>query len=201
MLEQRIQQQFFDSADLQYQTAEALSRPIAEAAQALTGCITCGGKLLVGGTGGAAALAQHFCAAWVDRFERERPGLAALSLASDSALLTRLPAPQVFAKQVQALGQGGDVLLLIDGQVHGHAHGQVFDAAITAAHARDANVVLLASAAAAGAAALQAKLKETDVLLAVPHERAARVLEMQLLVLHCLCDAVDVQLMGEQDSA
>ena len=194
MLEQRIQQQFFDSADLQYQTAETLSRPIAEAAQTLTGCITSGGKLLVGGSGGAAALAQHFCAALVDRFERERPGLAALALASDSSLLTRVPSQQVLAKQVQALGQGGDVLVLIDAQ----ANGPALEAAIAAAHGRDMSVVLLVAAA---AAALYGKLKETDVLLAVPHERAARVLELQLLVLHCLCDAVDVQLMGEQDSA
>lgn len=198
MLEQRIQQQFFDSADLQYQTAETLSRPIAEAAQALTGCITSGGKLLVGGTGGAAALAQHFCAALVDRFERERPGLAALALASDSALLTRLPAPQVFAKQVQALGQGGDVLVLIDGHAGDAPHAQVFEAAIAAAQARDMSIVLLGAGA---AAALRGRLKETDVLLAVPHERAARVLETQLLALHCLCDALDVQLMGEQDNA
>ena len=194
MLEQRIQQQFFDSADLQYQTAESLSRPIAAAAQALLGCITAGGKLLVGGAGGAAALAQHFCAAFVDRFERDRPGLAAIALASDSVLLTRLGPQQVLARQVQALGQGGDVLLLIGAP----ASDATLEAAIAAAHARDMSVVLLGASA---AAALHGKLKETDVLLAVPHERAARVLEMQLLVLHCLCDAVDVQLMGEQDSA
>ena len=198
MLEQRIQQQFFDSADLQYQTAESLSRPIAEAAQALIGCITAGGKLLVGGLGGGAALAQHVCAAFVGRFERERPGLAALALASDSVLLGTLAAraapEQVFAKQVQALGQGGDVLLLLAGPTNDAA----LEAAIAAAHARDMSVVLLGASA---TTAPQAKLKDTDVLLAIPHERAARVLELQLLVLHCLCDAVDVQLMGEQDSA
>ena len=194
MLEQRIQQQFFDSADLQYQAAESLSRPIAEAAQALIGCITSGGKLLVGGSGGAAALAQHFSAAFVDRFERDRPGLASVALASDSVLLTRVGPTQAFAKQVQALGQGGDLLLLIGGQ----ANDAALDAAVAAAHARDMSVVLLGASA---TTAPQAKLKDTDVLLAVPHERAARVLELQLLVLHCLCDAVDVQLMGEQDSA
>ncbi len=196
MLEQRIQQQFFDSADLQYQTAESLGRPIAEAAQALIGCITAGGKLLVGGLGGGAALAQYFCAAFVGRFERERPGLAALALAADGvllgSLLTRADAAQVFAKQVQALGQGGDLLLLID--VSGE-HGAL-EAGIEAAHARDMVVVVLGGRAAAG---LRDRLGETDVLVAVPHDRAARVLELQLLVLHCLCDAVDVQLMGEQD--
>lgn len=192
MLEQRIQQQFFDSADLQYQAAETLSRPIVEAAQALTGCLTAGGKLLVAGTAGAAALAQTFCAAFVDTFERERPGLAALALAADTMLLSRMAAPQALAKQIQALGQGGDVLLLIDAPTH----GPTLEAVVAAAHAREMAVVLLC---AAGAAALRGTLKETDVLLAVPHERAARVLELQLLVLHCLCDAVDVQLMGEQE--
>ena len=196
MLEQRIQQQFFDSADLQYQSAESLSRPIAEAAQALIGCITAGGKLLVGGLGGGAALAQHVCAAFVDRFERERPGLAALALAADSvflgALATRAAPEQVFAKQVQALGQSGDVLLLIDAQ----GQERALEAGIEAAHARDMVVVVLGGR---GAAALRDQLGETDVLVAVPHDRGARVLELQLLVLHCLCDAVDVQLMGEQD--
>ena len=195
MLEQRIQQQFFDSADLQYQTAESLARPVADAAQALIGCITAGGKVLVGGLGGGAALAQHFCAAFVGRFERERPGLAALALAADSVLLGALAAQaapeQVFAKQVQALGQGGDVLLLIDalGQ-----HGAL-QAGIEAAHAREMIVVVLGGRS---AAALRDKLGETDVLVAVPHEQGSRVAELQLLVLHCLCDAVDFQLMGDQ---
>lgn len=196
MLEQRIQQQFFDSADLQYQTAESLGRPIAEAAQALIGCITGGGKLLVGGLGGAAALAQLFCAAFVGRFERERPGLAALALAADSVLLGALLAcaapEQVLAQQVQALGQGGDLLLLIDASGR-HA---ALEAGIDAAHTRDMVVVVLGGSS---AVALRDKLGETDVLVAVPHDRGARVLELQLLVLHCLCDAVDVQLMGEQD--
>lgn len=196
MLEQRIQQQFFDSADLQYQTAENLARPIADAAQALIGCITAGGKLLVGGLGGGAALAQHFCAAFVGRFERDRPGLAALALASDSVLLGSLASrdgvEQVFAKQVQALGQSGDVLLLVD------ALGQegALKASVEAAHAREMAVVVLGGRS---ALALRELLGETDVLVAVPHDRPARVIELQLLVLHCLCDAVDMQLMGEQD--
>jgi len=197
MLEQRIQQQFFDSADLQYQTAESLARPIADAAQALIGCITAGGKLLVGGLGGGAALAQYFCAAFVDRFERDRPGLAALALAADGVLLgslaTRDAVDQVFAKQVQALGQSGDVLVLVDATGQGGA----LEAGIEAAHARDMSVLLLGGR---GASALRDRLGETDVLVAVPHDRPARVIEMQLLVLHCLCDAVDLQLLGEQET-
>jgi D-sedoheptulose 7-phosphate isomerase len=197
MLEQRIQQHFFDSADLQYQSAESLARPIADAAQALIGCITAGGKLLVCGMGGAAALAQHFCAALVGRHERDRPGLAALALSADSAVLTALAArhglEQVFAKQVLALGQPGDVLMLIDtpGQ-----EGALL-ASISAAHARDMNVVVLGGRS---ATALREALRETDVLIVVPHERAMRVVEVQLLILHCLCDAVDLQLLGEQET-
>ncbi len=106
MLEQRIQQQFFDSADLQYQTAESLARPIADAAQALIGCITAGGKLLVGGLGGGAALAQHFCAAFVGRFERDRPGLAALALAADAVLLGSLGARDLLDQVVRQAGAG-----------------------------------------------------------------------------------------------
>lgn len=197
MLEQRIQQQFFDIADLQYQSAEALSRPIADAAQALIGCITAGGKLLVCGMGGSAALAQYFCATLIHRFERERPGLAALALSADSVVVTALAAHEgmvsIFAKQVQALGQPGDVLLVLD--TAGGASGAV--QAIDAAHAKDMGVVLLAGRA---PAAWHGQLHETDVLVAVPHDRVARVLELQLLVLHCLCDAVDQQLMGEQET-
>jgi D-sedoheptulose 7-phosphate isomerase len=196
MLEQRIQQQFFDSADLQYQTAESLARPIADAAQALIGCITAGGKVLVGGTGASAALAQYICAAFIGRLERERPGLAALALSGDGAVRAALAASegaeQVFARQVLALGLPGDVLLLLD------APGQegVLKVSITAAHARDMSVVVLGGRS---AAPLRETLSEADVLVVVPHDRIARVVELQLLVLHCLCDAVDLQLLGEQD--
>jgi D-sedoheptulose 7-phosphate isomerase len=192
MLEQRIQQHFFDIADLQYQSAESLSRPIADAAQTLVDCITAGGKLLVVGAGPAAALSLHFCAAFVHRFERERPGLAALSLCADGVVLSALDGGAAFVKQLQALGQPGDVLLAL----HAGDPGQGMAALIDAAHAKDMSVVLLCGRAPAPALDM---LGETDVRVSIPHERAARVLEMQLVVLHCLCDAVDLQLMGEQE--
>jgi D-sedoheptulose 7-phosphate isomerase len=192
MLEQRIQQQFFDSADLQYQSAESLTRPIADAVQALVACITAGGKLMVCGTGGGAALAEVFVAAFVGRFERERPGLAALTLPAPPTLAGVTGAEQVLARQVQALGMPGDLLLLVDAA----ADAAALVAAAQAARDKDMTVLALTGR---GGGALGAALDETDVLIAVPHERAARVLETQLLVLHCLCDAVDLQLMGEQD--
>ncbi len=179
MLEQRIQQQFFDSADLKYQTAETLARPIADAVGALLGAITGGGKVMVGGCGSAAALALHIAALFVGRFERERPPLPAVLLSTE-------PGP---ALQVQALGQPGDVLLLVDG---GDGPPGLAAAVIAAAHGKEMTVVLLAVAPAAAVA-------ETDVMIAVPPARGVRVLELELLVLHCLCDAIDLQLMGEQD--
>jgi D-sedoheptulose 7-phosphate isomerase len=95
MLEQRIQQQFFDSADIVSQAAEALSRPIAAAAQALLGCITAGGKLMLCGSGSATALAQHGAALMVGRFERERPGLAALAVDAAAEVMCCWRSPAV----------------------------------------------------------------------------------------------------------
>src|SRR3954467_6258566 len=117
MLEQRIQQQFFDSADLKYAAAEVLSRPIADAVSAVVGCITAGGKVLACGNGGSASAPQHFAAEFIGRFERERPGLAAIALTTDTSIITAIGNDYdfsvVYSKQVQALGQPGDVLVAI----------------------------------------------------------------------------------------
>lgn len=183
MLEQRIQQQFFESADLHNQAAETLSRPVAAAAEALLGCITAGGKLMVAGSDVGAALAPVIAAAFTGRFERDRPPLAALALRGDSS----------FALQVMALGQPGDLLLLVDS---GGVSEPLLMAA-EAAHHKEMTVVVLTGAE---LSAWRERLVETDVHIAVPHDRAARVAETHLLVLHCLCDAVDLQLMGEQET-
>jgi D-sedoheptulose 7-phosphate isomerase len=182
MLEPRIQQQFFENADLQNQAAEMLSRPVAEAAEAVAACITSGGKLLVAGSDSGALLAPLVPLAFAGRFERERPPLAALAL-RDGAVAT-------LAQQTRALGQPGDLLLLIDG---GGEPDVLLDAARTA-HGLDMSIIVLTGA---DRAVWREALADTDVLVAVPHVRAARVTETQLLVLHCLCDAVDLQLMGE----
>ncbi len=176
MLEQRIQQQFFESADLLYQVAEPVARPLEEAAQTLLGCLTAGGKLLVGGS----ALAAYFAELCVRGFERERPPRAALAL----------PAAPL-ARSVLALGLPGDVLLLVDDG------DERLDAAasVTAAHDKEMAVVALAG----GEPAWRALLGETDVLVGLPHTRAARVREAQLLALHAMADALDLQLMGETD--
>lgn len=197
MLEQRIQQQFFDSADLQYQAAETLSRPIADAVTAVLGCITAGGKVLACGSGVSSVDAQRFAAQFIGRFERDRPGLAALALGGDVALLAAVvdeaePA-QHYAKQVQALGVPGDVLLVLS--VLGDSPSVL--AATEAAHAKDMTVIALTGRE---GGRLKSALTETDVHIAVPHDRAVRIHEVHALALHCICDAVDLQLMGDQDN-
>ena len=117
MLEQRIEQHFIDSADLKYQSAQVLSRPIAAAVQAILASVTSGGKVLACGNGGSAADAQHFAAEFVGRYERERPELAAIALTTDSSILTAIANDYdfsvIFSQQVRAFGGSGDVLLAL----------------------------------------------------------------------------------------
>ncbi len=197
MLEQRIQQHFIDSADLKYQAAQVLSQPIACAVQAVLACVTSGGKVLACGNGPSAAAAQQFAAFCVAGFERERPELAALALAADSTLLTAAAAgtqdmTQLFSRQVRALGQAGDVLLILS--VSGSDANLL--AAVEAAHERDMTVLVLTGRTGGKIATM---LRETDVSINVPHDRPARVREVHSLVLHCLSDGVDAQLLGEQE--
>lgn len=197
MLEQRIQQQFFDSADLKYAAAEILSRPIADAVSAVVGSITSGGKVLACGNGGSASDAQHFAAEFVGRFERERPGLAAIALTTDTSILTAIgndyDFTAIFSKQVQALGAPGDVLIAIT--TSGNSANVL--AAVEAAHAKEMTVIALTGR---GGGKMAGELTETDVHICVPHERTARIQEVHILALHCLCDAVDLQLLGEQEN-
>ncbi len=196
MFEQRIQQHFIDSADLKYQSAQTLSKPIAAAVQAVLACVTSGGKVLACGNGGSASDAQHFSAEFIGRFERERPELAAIALTTDSSILTAIANDydynQVFARQVRALGQPGDVLLAIS--TSGNSANVL--AAVEAAHSRDMSVVALTGR---GGGKIGLALRETDVHICVPSDRTARIQEVHILALHCLCDGVDSQLLGEQE--
>jgi D-sedoheptulose 7-phosphate isomerase len=207
MLEQRIEKHFIDSADLKYQSAQILAKPIAQATEALLACVTNGGKVLVCGNGGCAAQAQHFAAEFVGRYERERPELAAIALAADSAILTAIANDydfsQVFARQVRALGSSGDVLLAIS--TGGNSVNVI--AAIQEAQARDMIVIALTGGTDVkegkeikGGGKIAAALVETDVHLCVPHTQTARIQEVHLLVLHCLCDGVDAMLLGDQEN-
>lgn len=180
MLLQRIQQHFIDSADLMYQCAQSVAPAVEAGVDALLACVTSGGKVLVHGAGASAGLAPTVVAAFVGRFERERPELAALGLRADVDL----------ARQVRALGQPGDVLWVLGAE----AAAPDVQAAVVAAHERDMVVVALCGAKPGPLAGL---LKDTDVVVSVPSERLPRVHEVHLLAVHCLCDGVDVQLLGD----
>ncbi len=195
MLESRIEQHFIDSADLKYQAAPVLSKPIAQAISAIVASLTSGGKVLACGNGGSAADAQHFSAEFVGRFERERPELAAVALTTDTSILTAVgndyAFDAVFSRQVRALGQPGDVLLAIT--TSGNSSNVL--AAVEAAHARDMVVIGMTGR---DGGKMGHILRETDVHICVPHPRTARIQEVHILALHCICDGVDAVLMGDE---
>ncbi|MCX7814696.1 MAG: SIS domain-containing protein [Tepidimonas ignava] len=196
MLMPRIQQHFIDGADVQYQCAQALGAPLEAAAQVLLHGLTAGGKVLAWGQGVAAALAQALVAQLVGRFERERPELAALVLGADATLASVATVGDVAAaaavRQLRALGLPGDVLLL----VCAGPPGPDALALVDTAHERDIAVVVLSGARVGD---LPDALRDGDVWAAVPAERAPRVLEAQLVALHALCDALDAQLLGDDE--
>lgn len=184
MSEQHIQQHIIDSADGLYQTAEPLAKHVDAAAQALVTGLTSGGKVLVVGLGAGAWLAPYLVDLLINGLGRERPPLPAIHLAASQGELDR---------HLQALGHAGDVLVVISDGVE----TEVLTAWVQSAHERDISVVALTGPVSSAWARM---LAETDVHVGVAHEPLTRVREVQCLVLHCLCDAIDVQLLGEQEN-
>jgi len=191
---ERIQQHFRDSAAIKLAAMETLAVPIAAAVDTMFAALANSNKILACGNGGSAADAQHFAAELIGRFERERPGLPALALTTDASVLTAVANDyaydQVFAKQVRALGQPGDVLLAIT--TSGNSANVL--AAIAEAHEREMVVIALTGK---GGGEVNAVLADTDIQLCVPSERTARIQEVHLLTIHCLCDGIDAMLLGE----
>lgn len=192
---QRIRAHFADSAELKLASVDTLAPMIARAASMMTECLLADGKLLACGNGGSAADAQHFAAEMVGRFERERPELPAIALTTDSSILTAVANDydfsQVFAKQVRALGRSGDVLLAIS--TSGNSANVI--AAITAAHEREMRVVAMTGK---GGGRMNELLTADDVHICVPHSATTRIQEVHLLSIHCLCDAIDSSLLGDE---
>lgn len=191
----RISEHFFDSAQTKLSSVELLAAPIGEAIELMVSSLMSTGKILACGNGGSAADAQHFAAELVGRYERERPELAAIALTVDTSILTAIANDygyeQVFAKQVRALGQPNDVLLALS--TSGNS-GNVIEA-IRAAHEREMRVVALTGR---GGGRIAEMLTERDIHLCVPAERTARIQEVHLLTLHCLCDGIDCMLLGTE---
>lgn len=190
----RITRHFDDSAQTKLQVRDALSHPIASAAQALVECLMRDGKILACGNGGSAADAQHFSAELVNRFEMERPALPAIALTTDSSILTSIANDYdyklVFSRQVRALGMQGDMLLAIS--TSGNS-ANVVDA-IHAAHERHMSVIALTGR---DGGEMGRILAPGDHHICVASQSTARTQEVHLLVLHCLCDAIDHLLLGE----
>jgi D-sedoheptulose 7-phosphate isomerase len=193
-IDKRIVRHFKDSADLKLKVKDALAKPIAEGARVFYDCVANDGKILCCGNGGSAADSQHFAAELLNRFEKERPGLACIALTTDSSVLTSIANDydynQVFSKQVRALGLPGDSLLAIS--TSGNSPNVV--SAIHAAHERSMRVIALTGRD--GGEMVRALYPE-DVLICVDAQSTARIQEVHLLTLHCLCDIIDYLLLGE----
>ena len=192
----RISQHFTDSAQTKLDAIELLAGPIAEGAELMINCLLGNGKILACGNGGSAADAQHFAAELVGRFEMERQGLAAIALTTDSSIMTAVANDYgyklIFDKQVRALGQPGDVLLAMS--TSGNSANVI--EAIHAAHDNDLHVVALTGK---GGGEIAELLRDTDVHICVPSERTARIQEVHLLTIHCLCDGIDCLLLGVEE--
>jgi D-sedoheptulose 7-phosphate isomerase len=170
-----------------------LAQPISQAVDLMFTALSNGNKILACGNGGSAADAQHFAAELIGRFERERLPLPAIALTPDSSILTAVANDysfnEIFSKQVQGLGQPGDVLLAIS--TSGNSANVL--AAVEVALEREMRVVALTGK---GGGKIGKLLSDADVNICVPHDRTARIQEIHLLTIHCLCDGIDVALLG-----
>jgi D-sedoheptulose 7-phosphate isomerase len=192
-LADRIGQHFQDSIAVKQQSLEVLIEPIHRAGEAMVNSLLNNGKILSCGNGGSAGDAQHFSAELLNRFEKERPGLPAMALTTDSSTLTAIANDysyeEIFSKQVSALGQAGDVLLAIS--TSGNSANVA--AAMKAAQEREMLTVMLSGN---DGGTMASMLGEQDIEIRVPSRRTARIQEVHLVVIHCLCDFIDTQLFG-----
>lgn len=185
---------FKASIEVKQASAAVLPAAVAAAAEALIECLRGGGKILCCGNGGSAADAQHFSSEMLNRFERDREGFAAIALTTDASTVTSIANDyhynEIFAKQIRALGRSGDTLLAFT--TSGNSANIV--RAIEAAHLRNIRVVLLSGRDGGGAARA---LGPEDRELRVPDERTARIQEIHITLIHCLCELIDLELMGD----
>lgn len=189
----RIRAHFDDSIAAKQRARDILPDAIAAAAALMCECLQQGGKVMSCGNGGSAGDAQHFSAELLNRFERERPGLAACALSTDTSTLTSIANDyaydQIFSKQVLALGKPGDCLLAISTS----GNSPNVTRAIDSAHEKDIRVIALTGR---DGGEIAGTLSDSDIEIRVPDERTARIQEVHLVILHCLCDSIDQTLFG-----
>lgn len=195
-LTDRVKRNFEESAQLKLRAMESLAPRISHAATLITRQLIAEHKVLACGNGGSAGDAQHFASEMLNRYETERPGLPAMALTTDTSTLTSIANDYafsaVFAKQIRALGQSGDLLLAIS--TSGDSANVV--EAIDASHERGMGVILLSGRDGGRAAE---SLAVDDLEIRVPASNTARIQEVHLLIIHCLCDLIDRQLFGHED--
>ena len=193
-IEERIRAHFAESIQTKQTAVAAMTGPIAKAVDAMVASLKAGGKIMACGNGGSAADSQHFAAELLNRFEKERAPLAAIALTTDTSTLTSIGNDyryeDVFSKQVRALGRRGDVLLAIS--TSGNSPNVL--EAMDAAHAAGVRVVALTGK---DGGKMAARLAADDINICVPANRTARIQEVHLLTLHCLCDGIDTLLLGD----
>ncbi len=193
---QRVKDNFLESIQVKTDAVDVLAPVIADAAAALANALLNEKKILACGNGGSAADAQHFSAEMLNRFEMERPGLPAIALTTDSSTLTSIANDyqyaEIYSKQIRALGQEGDVLLAIS--TSGESHNIVH--AIDAAH--DRNMIIIALTGREGGQ-IADLMNNDDFEIRVPTWSTARIQEVHIMVIHSLCDLVDLQLLGQDD--
>ena len=194
MLE-RIRENFTESIQTKIAASESLPETIAAGAQMMVDCLLNGGKILSCGNGGSAGDAQHFSSELLNRFERERPSLPAIALTTDSSTLTSIANDydydEIFSKQVRALGQPGDILLAISTSGNSRNVTKAMEAALS----RDMTIVALSGK---DGGEMTGFLGPNDVEIRVPSYRTARIQEVHLVAIHCLCDLIDNALFPEQ---
>lgn len=193
-IQERIQNHFTTSIQVKHESARQLAEPIQQAAQKIIDCLLAGGKVLSCGNGGSAGDAQHFSSEMLNRFERERPSLPAIALTTDTSTITSIANDyhynEIFSKQLRALGQGGDILLVYT--TSGNSANIL--KAVEVAHERELSVITVTGKEGGELAPI---LDNNDIELRVPSQSTARIQEVHLLITHCLCDLIDHQLFGE----
>lgn len=193
---QRVKNNFLESIQIKTDATDELAPVIANSAAAIANALLNDKKILVCGNGGSAADAQHFSAEMLNRFEMERPGLPAIALTTDTSTLTSIANDyqyaEIYSKQIRALGQEGDVLLAIS--TSGESHNIVH--AIDAAHDRNMTVIALTGREGGQIADL---INNDDFEIRVPTWSTARIQEVHIMVIHSLCDLIDLQLLGQDD--
>ncbi len=193
---QRVKNNFLESIQIKTESLDKLAPIIAEAAKAMANSLLNNHKILACGNGGSAADAQHFSAEMLNRFEMERPGLPAIAITTDSSTLTSIANDyqyaDIYSKQVRALGQKDDVLLAIS--TSGNSHNVIH--AIDAAH--DINMLVIALTGKDGGE-IRSMLNNNDYEICVPTKSTARIQEVHIMIIHSLCDLIDLQLLGQDN--